>query len=253
MVSRKSGTLPWARAREYQIHDRKALAAVLREAVTQRHGGIYSAAARSIGIPNSTLQRYREERGPAVRRETLEKLLALVGRARSQRLSDAVLSPSARVSLADYDTWLKQETQATRLGGILSFRLSGSNKVDSEEHKRLANDAANRGIAIDRLLASLRTRFSQEWKSLENRLKTGRHDKARARLAFLRVVAPLLATEDTGYIERAWHELSEEELRDFVKAGITREIVLLGRESDIRRAQSYESRLWTHAMETGLG
>lgn len=250
MVNRKAGTLPWARAREYQIHDRKALAAVLVEAVTQRHGGNYSAAAKSSGIPNSTLQRYREERGPAVRRETLEKLLALVGRSRSLRLSDAVLSPSARAALEDYDTWLKQETRAARLGSTLSVRLSGSAKVGSAEHKRLVNDAADRVIAIDRLLSSLRKRYPGDWKRLEKRLTTGRHDKARARLAFLRVVAPLLDTEDTGYIERAWHELSAEELHDFVRAGITREIVLLGRESDIRRAQNYESQLSAHVMES---
>ena len=65
------------------------------------------------------------------------------------------------------------------------------------------------------------------------------HFTARARLAELRVVAPLLDHGETEGIERRESELSQRELVQFIKAGIRREMILLNRETDIRRAQEH--------------
>ena len=67
---------------------------------------------------------------------------------------------------------------------------------------------------------------------------TAGHDTQRRNLALLRAVAPLLASEDSGGIERGWRELDASgKLGPYLKAALKCEEILLNRSPDIERAQ----------------
>jgi hypothetical protein len=78
-------------------------------------------------------------------------------------------------------------------------------------------------------------------------------DYDRYMLALTRIVEPLLEARESGFIELGWQDLFEEEqrqgavsraslrryrLRDFLAAGVAREMILLDRDSDEDRAYS---------------
>lgn len=68
---------------------------------------------------------------------------------------------------------------------------------------------------------------------------TARHDALRRCLARWRAVAPLLASEDSGGIERGWPELKASgELGPYLKVALKREEILLNRQPDLERAQT---------------
>jgi hypothetical protein len=67
---------------------------------------------------------------------------------------------------------------------------------------------------------------------------TEHHRAMRRQLALWRVVEPLLAGGETDGIERTWEELEQgNDLRDYLKAALRRERILLDRSPDLARAQ----------------
>jgi hypothetical protein len=79
--------------------------------------------------------------------------------------------------------------------------------------------------------------YDGEWAPLLTAV-TRRRFRSRAVLAFARVVARLLDAFETAGIERSYKELSDREIRAFIKAGVTRECILLRRETEPERAHS---------------
>ena len=59
----------------------------------------------------------------------------------------------------------------------------------------------------------------------------------RIQLAVLRMLEPLLESFASGGIERHHRTLTDDDLADFVRAGLRREVVLLSRENDLARVQ----------------
>ena len=88
----------------------------------------------------------------------------------------------------------------------------------------------DRAERLGELLADLKERFPAVWKPLTSALLKGGHFRRRARLAQLRVVAPLLDHEDSSEIERAPSEFTTQEIKAFLAAGVTRERILLDRQ-----------------------
>lgn len=235
MATRTGATLKRAKGREYLVQDRETFAAILEEAISGHYDGNRNAAAKTVGIPHSTLKRYMEKRGAAVRHETIERLRKLVGGSRVSRLEAALLSPPARRTLAEYDQWIRDATRSLAWGGTHGRRL-----LSVRDHLQLeaeVGSAFDRGTRLWQLIRRLQRQFPKEWQPLQLRITKRGHLKSRAGLAFLRVVEPLSAAEDTWGVERSWQELSDQEMREFIRAGVARERILLDRETDIRRAQ----------------
>lgn len=63
-------------------------------------------------------------------------------------------------------------------------------------------------------------------------------EMARIRLAWYTVVEPLLEHAESGFVERSWTELTPTELRAFMRAGLTRERILLKRDHTLQRIES---------------
>ncbi len=238
-----------AGGREYRVQNPQLFAAVIDDAITRRHEGIRDQAARSVGLRHNTLKRYQTGAGAKVRHETLEKLRRLVGRGRVKSLESALFSPDARDALAEYDRWVAREIRALLLGNALNLRrVSARTEWERENHLAAGLERAS---VLEKLLIRLKKQYPAEWKPLTTFLVRRGHFTARAKLAQLRIVAPLLGDYDTGGIERGESELSETELQQFIKAGIKRERILLDRESDIRRAQEHVSQMDWQSLEKG--
>lgn len=240
MATRYETTSKRAKGHEYLVVDPAGLADIVRDAIVRRYGGNRSRAANAVGIPHTTLKRYEEQRAPAVRHETLERLRRLVGPAQSALLDSALLTPGARAVLAEYDEWLQAETEVAEGGAKQTARDLLAVDEDggplSARMGLLQWDA--RTAETEQLLKELERRHSDLWAPLKRKLQQRGHFQPRAQLAFYRVIAPLLSGRDAGGIERDHLELSRNELRKFIRAGVQREVILLDRENDVRRAQS---------------
>ena len=240
MATNRGTTPKRAKGREYLIVDRASLAGTVRDAIVRRYGGNRNRAAIAVGIPHTTLKGYEEQRTAAVRHETLDKLRRLVGSTQSALLDSALLTLGARAVLVEYDEWLQSETEVAEGGAKQTARDLLAVDVDggplSARMGLLQWDA--RTGETEQLLKELERRHADLWAPLKRKLQQRGHFKPRAQLAFYRVIAPLLSGRDAGGIERDHLELSRKELRQFIRAGVQREVILLDRENDVRRAQS---------------
>jgi hypothetical protein len=232
---------PRAKGPTYPIIDRPAVAAVLRDAIDSLHDGDLAAAARAVGIPNSTLLAglLRERRG-AIRHDTLLRLVKLVGPDRSVAFYAALLSRTALQMLVIYEQWA--------LTGIIEFAYpvlatdwhpEGDDCViDPDLIVALrAPLVEGRAQRVAEIVQRLRELFADEWEELRELLERRRISPARRVRAVFRIVEPLLDYELSGSIERGPHEMTKEELREMFQLGVDRERIMLRRASDLRRAQ----------------
>ena len=246
MVKISAGTARGARGREYKIDDRDDLASLLDEAIAKQYRGIRLAAAKAVGIPNSTLQRYVEKKGDGMRSETFLKLQQLVGPAGREWLDSAVSVAGTHDLLSNYRDWVEEEIQ-----GILLSRRGCRHLLTNRFHVGTADNpfvnvatSVDMEEAMESLLSELRgEKFSKEWKPLEARIVDRGHTRRRALLAYLRVVEPLL-DNITNWLDRDFGSLTERELLVFISSGVKRERILLDRDADIRRAQVVLAEFW---------
>lgn len=242
MANSAGGEFKRATGRHYQIQDAERLAKIIEAAIRRHFGGSRYAAARSIGIPNSTLKRYHDGTGLAIRHETLDKIRKLVGAGGNKALNRAVLTEAATRALAKYNAWLEEETISTLFGAVRRSRVTSAG--DDEWAVENAGSAGwARGNELDDLVKRWVARFPDDWKRLKELLLRRGHFEPRARLAFRAVVAALFHNHDSGSIERSWKELelNEGELGAFIRAGVKQQCILLNRGNDVERAQDWSA------------
>ena len=215
-ISEKGGkmaTRTYAAGRNIVIGDRPGLAALFRRLITERFGGSVKRAAAESGVTRALLRRILSAEQRHVRTDNAHLLRQMAGR-EWRTVEQLLLAEPVRERLSRYDEWLHD---------AMHVAANGSQDGHSLEHQTWMN--------------RLREQFPSEWAPLV-RAVTRRHYRARAELAFDRVIAPLLDTFDTAGIERSPFEFKPAELRAFIKAGVKRECLLLEREADPKRAQS---------------
>jgi hypothetical protein len=89
---------------------------------------------------------------------------------------------------------------------------------------------------LARLCGYLRKNHPSHWNPLERALDAVSYSNNRRVLSYIRVLGPLIEARDSAFVERCWSDLTDNELLQFVDAGITRERILLNRASDVDRA-----------------
>lgn len=240
-----------AGGKEYLIQDPEAFAGLIDTAIAHGYDGKRDRAAQALDIPPTTLRRVHLQKGDVIRHDTLLKLRRLVGRANAGALEAALLSPPARELLEDYDAWMTNEmhwiifrhrrtAKSPALRSEMSSELGASRRLT---HLRLivgdSEDSAEslRIEHVQKLLSTLQRRFPSAWNRLNEALVKRGHFQRRALLSQLRVIAPMLDCLETKGIELEPSEWSEGDIRRFIKAGATREAILLNRETEMRRAQ----------------
>ena len=222
------------------VEDRSAFAKALNEAIERLFAGNRNAASKACGVPYNTLKRYCEGKGGALRQETFSRLLDLVSRVDSESASwsdggeellSALISPRVRDRRDVYRDWMGQE-----LRNLLSWY-----------HKSFPADSDSKFFRarlmfreLRRIRGDIEVRFPKQFEAFKRYLSKQGHSEDRRELALDRVVAPFLDSRRSDYIERHWTEFSDDELRQFIEAGISRERLLLAREPDMRRAQDVE-------------
>ncbi len=142
----------------------------------------------------------------------------------------AILAPEASSALERYERWLGREL----------CRLAKAGGENLRPHGRW-RDTWPRWA--DKLLRTVNEECPGEFAplfKLEEQLaqRVTWTSSARFRLAYLRIVEPLLAARETGGFELgAEHLKTAERLRPYLRAAVKRECVLLTREPDLQRAQ----------------
>ena len=111
---------------------------------------------------------------------------------------------------------------------------------------RFANEQ-NRALVFDPMDSEVVWRLKEaEYRALSRRVdevmsarshSTVGEGIARVTLMDWRTFAPLLQWEESGFTERHWSELTDDELRRFVQAGDERENILANREDDLTRVR----------------
>jgi hypothetical protein len=196
-------------------------------------------------VSRSTLRRLWRAKHPTIDRNAFDNFVAAVEMA----------LPKAGVPWKDvletrnalYDTVTEVGADAVRRAYVVwtsryveSFPLDGGDRMETVAGRReRVNDAATIGWrrrwdAVSALRAAyercprILERFAREL--VAKRLEGGRVD-----IAFLRLVEPLIHSAESGFVERHWSDLETPEWRDFLDAGVLRELILLDREEDETR------------------
>ena len=84
--------------------------------------------------------------------------------------------------------------------------------------------------------------FAAEYRGFWQELESCGCTEIRGNIARLRIVEPLVAVFETRGIERGTWDMTHDELRQFVEAGVSRELFLLKRDGDVLRAQNERPR-----------
>lgn len=144
-------------------------------------------------------------------------------------LGNRVVAPGATSGEdASRDSWASEETAVTT-----AFREARTKL----ERQLVQLDAVPE---IEGLLRTLRATFPGDFNRLDRLLSERGHTKGRSELAWSRIVSPLLEHSPSSGVERGLREIPKPELRRFLRAGITREFILLQRGSDLARAQGLD-------------
>jgi hypothetical protein len=214
----------------YKIDDKEGLAALIRDEIDERFDGNLLSAARASRMLQPELYRLSVGQLRGVGFKTLMGLHRLLNR-RQLALERCIVSPEAQELYAAYLQWVGEELDriVTRssLGNTRVGRAMMS--VAGWEFERLAQFEA----AVERV----RQKCREECASFDQFLYRRKHSERRVQIAYYRIVAPLLDGRESGFIERRIEDLSDKELRSFVKAGILREKILLNRSPDIQSAK----------------
>jgi hypothetical protein len=214
----------------YKIDDRQGLAALIRAEIDQRFDGNLLSAARASRMLQPELYRLSVGKLRAIGFRTLMGLHRLLIPRRSA-LERCIVSPQAQELYAAYLEWVSNEldrvVNRSSLGNTAVGRALMS--VTGWEIERLAEFEA----AVQRVRQKCRV----ECEAFDQFLERRKHSDRRVQLAYYRIVAPLLDARESGFVERRIDDLSDKELRAFLKAGIQREKILLTRAPAIQSAK----------------
>jgi hypothetical protein len=259
---------------EVRIVDAARFGRALEWFVRQKKGQVHAAAALRITQPHLS-KLLRAHAGQSIRPALFDRLCAVLSGRSLTNLMHAVQLPVGQAMAASHDQWLAAALEPFGLG---SFWRHGTAPRGSDKALRQTREADERARHSMGMLESLYSDPDPRIPSLllefEETLVRRGHGYGPARqlfrveqgrlgaealahflrprglLAMLRVVEPLLLPRlDGSIVERTLEELrASKQLWKFVKAGITREDILLRREADLPRLQA-EAALITNSAE----
>ena len=213
-----------------------ALGEVLREVVLEKYDGNLSQAARDARVARPTFYNLANGTYRGSHMGVLGRVRRIVPVNRRARFDDANLGLVARRALDRHDRWLDGQFENTAVRNDVG-RKPPRITLRRWITRRFMYHLRTREQRLQRVVVEMRIRFPELIAEFERRLYDSQHFNRRGQLALMRVVAPLIEPEDSGYVERSWREMTVDELRAFLKAGMKRELILLNRSPDVQRAQ----------------
>ena len=214
-----------------------ALGEVLREVVLEKYDGNLSQAAREARVVRPTFYKLVKGTYRGSHMGVLGRVRRIVPVNRRARFDDAILGPVARRVLDRYDRWLDGQFENIAVGDDVERRKPTRMTLKKWITWRFMYRPRTRKQRLQLVLVQMRSRFPELIAEFERRLYDCRHFHRRGKLALMRVIAPLIDADDSECVERGWREMTVDELRAFLKAGMKRELILLSRSPDVQRAQ----------------
>lgn len=223
----------------FKVRDAPKLATVGAKLVAMRGAGSISEAAKNIGVSRSTLSRILDENKPTLTRATA---IALGTAAKSidndlvNRFHNALISPDAmRIFREGYQAWVRERFARWEERDGPSWVMTVFGNVAPTAMDPMST-AGQRRQMIQGIWRLAHAEFPALMDAFRSELIARHVERERQEVAVLRVLEPLLEASQSGYVERSWSELSAKERRDFIDAGIRRELILLDREPALARA-----------------
>ena len=232
---------------DIRILNKPGLARLLRERVADT---TQTKAAEQARISQSVLNKILNQKKERLTPRTLGRLVHYLGRNNVARLKKTVLTGEATRALAEYRSWLVAELRAINehqkgyAEDPFSDLTTLTKWMKSEVYTREGDQAH---VALVELLRDLSDHPTYgkildeffEW--VRRRGWEGGVWGARGKLAILRILGPLQATESSGGIERGLGEFRAGELTEYLKVAIRKEQILMTRAPDFERAQQVAS------------
>lgn len=226
-AERSSGKTRGRRGGHFTILDPGAFGSAVKREVENRYEGHVPRAAAALGISRQTLTRLMTGTATRITVPTFERINSLLANSPSDSVG-SVLPSEGQQAFVAYWLWLR----------------SSFNRV-------LRDHGAGSAVAVTHQEGDWRGRAT-EWEALLNRTRRVAPDVLtainaiaaerkflvdRLHLVIVRLLEPLLESYSSGGVERYHVTLTDDELADFIRAGLRREMILLNRENDIGRAQ----------------
>lgn len=213
------------------IRDGARLANAIDELVQRDFEGNGVRAAVHIGIERSLLNRLRHGAARSLSTRDLKRLRAALPADQFFEIERSLVDQPTAEMLSAFDSWVRLEQERLLHRDYLPDTEVGRamRSVPGWESQRL--------MEYQHVVTVIRQKCRSATEAFDNWLSRRGHFRLRADLAYARIIAPLLDSREAGSIERGWEELTDAELRRFVKAGIERERILLDRPPDLQRAQ----------------
>jgi hypothetical protein len=197
---------------QWRVGDPTALAGLVQRVIgSPRFGGNLSEAARTIGMPQSTLDRIARGNAEQIRTANLRRLGRLWDGDVPVDVQLALVSPQQRENARAYSDWVEGE-------------LRRCGRAPRTDVQALLDRAAALVPELREIPAGLRNT----------------EGKRRAHIRMLRALAGLLDHKASGGVERDWRELSDIELARYIRGGLAREDILLRRQPDANRLSTPE-------------
>lgn len=223
----------------FKVRDAPKLADVVNQVIAFRGAGSEAEAARNVGVSRATLSRIRRKQKPTLTRATAIALGTAAKSIHVGLVNDfhaALISPDAmRIFREGYQAWVRERFARWEERDGPSWRIYPSGTVASDPAQPLQL-AANRRQLIQGIWRLAHAEFRDVMVKFSDEMVRRNVETERQEVAVLRVLEPLLEASQSGYVERSWSELSAKERRDFIDAGIRRELILLDREPALARA-----------------
>jgi hypothetical protein len=221
----------------FRIADPKGLGEELQREVDRRFGGNKSAAADAAGLKQPHFTRLLAGKYEAITVPTGRALRDFLPEDRLETFYNLIMGEGARSLLASlYRDWIKEATNRAHWAAVPMLFKS----EDDEIHFVDDLDALfwNRfGFHVE-MLKECFLRFPSYLAPLNKAIEEGGYSLARKSVSLARIFEPLLDHYNSGFVERGWHELSDDEKMAFLDASVRREVILLDRDPTPARASA---------------
>ena len=216
------------RGRLMPLANAEAVAALARDAIEQRFGGVMATAARDTGLSRSWLRRLvgvADSRPHGIHPNSLPGLRALVGEAGTAALQEALVPSAIAQMVARHDAWLAQMQAASARGSGVWCEVKGERLVK----RRMVPDE-NGLTQRERERTALKKHIARKHPRLNLRIKrlvATTYMQGRAFLVLARILDLLIEAPESGMIEPSWRDLTFTQLERVLTLGIQREELLI--------------------------
>lgn len=199
----------------------------------ERSGASRALALEAVGVDRKQRQRLKSWKQKTVSHDLRDKFLAAARPANRTRLDDDLRQ--CLVTRAERALLLIAQDRRRRTVGVDTLATPKLPAFAPDTGSLRFIEASDH----DRFEARL-AEFDAAWERVKRLLPDRSLTSVNGQSFFARwrILEPLVHWQESGFTERRWTELSDDEFKRFVTAGLERESIIASRESDLTRIRS---------------